>query len=786
MPAAALSAGRSAAGRPPRRPPRLPIVGLPLIGLPLAVALLAPALSGSRLLLGGDVLLFVLPQLALLRRALAGRLLAPGWEPALGLGAPLTGDLSLLAHDPWSALALALDPPLALAWGLALRLALACAGAVLLARSLRASPQAAALTGLVYALGGVACAQVDVPPYAAGLAALPWTAFALRAAAARPTALRCLLAGVPPALAALASALEPAGLGLLLGAGLALPFGARRAAAVTLAAGLACCALAAPGLVPLLGVLEQTERAQGYPWEVATRWSLHPAELPGLLVPRLAGPGGLSASALGMLERPWYGSLYLGAIPLALAGLGLARGLAGPGSGAGDRDPRRHARRHARRLLLLALPCLLWALGRFGPLLPVLYPVLPPLHGLRYPAKAFLGVWLALALLAGLGLDSTRGPGGPARLARALLAVAGAALLVGASAAAAGLSGAGLRALQPLGVALVAWALARGRPAGARRGLLLLALCDLLLAGRAGLELVPPGVWRDPPALLGAALEAQAEASWPLRVGLTDRARRATPAADGARLTAQRERRDGLHPNTGAADGLRAVDAFTSLDPLRQALLRAARARGALDERGWLRLNGAALVVCAPREAGYEDAWTLDRVQPGGRRLAALPDALPWAAVYARAERASDPRAALDRLLSPGFQPERDLIVEAPPDRPLPHTRPPSPLSPDEASSGAARLLTAGPDQLVLDCRAPSGGWLLVREGWAPGWRARVDDAPAPVLPGDLLFRAVPLPAGARRVTLEYHAPGRDAGLLLGGLAWGALVALGLRALRRG
>ncbi len=58
----------------------------------------------------------------------------------------------------------------------------------------------------------------------------------------------------------------------------------------------------------------------------------------------------------------------------------------------------------------------------------------------------------------------------------------------------------------------------------------------------------------------------------------------------------------------------------------------------------------------------------------------------------------------------------------------------------------------------------PRPGVLVVHEAWAPGWTARVDGAPAPVLRAVYLFRGLLVGPGRRAVELEYRprasAPG--------------------------
>ena len=82
------------------------------------------------------------------------------------------------------------------------------------------------------------------------------------------------------------------------------------------------------------------------------------------------------------------------------------------------------------------------------------------------------------------------------------------------------------------------------------------------------------------------------------------------------------------------------------------------------------------------------------------------------------------------------------------------------------------------PDELAFEVAPDQPGYLVVREGWARGWVATVDGAPAPILPADGVFRAVPVGAGARRVVLRYTTPGFRVGLSISLLAWLALLAL--------
>jgi hypothetical protein len=107
-------------------------------------------------------------------------------------------------------------------------------------------------------------------------------------------------------------------------------------------------------------------------------------------------------------------------------------------------------------------------------------------------------------------------------------------------------------------------------------------------------------------------------------------------------------------------------------------------------------------------------------------------------------------QAALDRLLAPDFDPTREVILEAAPQR--------RHAAPAEAPpSSPAGVHVPSPSMLEVVAELPRPGLLVVSEAWYPGWRAWVDGAPAPILHADYLLRAVELDAGYHRVRFEYR-----------------------------
>jgi hypothetical protein len=145
-------------------------------------------------------------------------------------------------------------------------------------------------------------------------------------------------------------------------------------------------------------------------------------------------------------------------------------------------------------------------------------------------------------------------------------------------------------------------------------------------------------------------------------------------------------------------------------------------------------------------------------MQPWPRALVAC--RAHW--VAARLDAARAPHAAT-------WDPGRDVAFEGP-GRPGAACR-----------SGRARAVSLLPDEERYEAESDGPGWLLVRSTHARGWRARVDGKPAVLLRADGRHRAVALPAGRHTVTLRYEPPGLWAGMILTLLAGAALAWIFLR-----
>ena len=89
------------------------------------------------------------------------------------------------------------------------------------------------------------------------------------------------------------------------------------------------------------------------------------------------------------------------------------------------------------------------------------------------------------------------------------------------------------------------------------------------------------------------------------------------------------------------------------------------------------------------------------------------------------------------------------------------------------ASTAAIDLVGYRPNSLEFRFDAPTQGWLMVTDRWAPGWRVEVNGKPAKVYGADFLFRAVKVAAGMNTVKFRYRPRGWLPSLIV---SWGTLL----------
>ncbi len=775
--------------------------GAALVAASMTVAVaatLAGAFTPARVFYQRDVHAYWWPHAEVLRRAIAEGSWTPWneWNPWEGFGAPVLADASFQLTYPPIWLSLGLEPALrfkALAMGHAL---LAALGACALARRLGLGWTAAGTAGAAYALSGPFLSAASLWHHYAGAAWLPWLLFALEGLVRRPRPAAALSLGVVAGIQLTAGSGDLCLAGAMLGgarlawylvrtrppAGRVLVLGANGALAAALALAL--------GAAQWLPTLERAREGFRTALDPRTNayWSLHPAGLADLLVPRLATELPLSEPARQALHEgrePFLASLYLGVVPIALAALGLAlraRRAAAPAAGA---------------VFLIVV-----ALGRHAPIHQWLL-ALPGFGMMRYPQKFLWPAALCVALLAALGCAAWEGRWSEAERRRArtvcglLLAAAGAMLvaawwvggppsglapLLEPADAAAGAHAAALKLVRStlllLAVALLALRRAHREQAGraATAVLLVLGAVDLVAVGHGINPLAPRELMEHRPAVVDALpdgeprLHAAAEDPACLVPGTR-------PAGWDRRWIAALAVHDTLRPPSGARWGLRGSydGEFTGLGSRWTAPFTAA-ARSRLGTPAGLRLlqlGGVTHVLTVSRSPvpGLGPAVTLSSPYVCPLQLQRVPDVLPRAYVV-HAERAgADPEAVLDGVLDPGFDPRSEVVLDSP------RAAGPAVPAADDVRFESPRLAS-----LEVEARLDAPGVLVVLEAFDRGWRATVDGAEAKVLRANGLFRAVRLSAGRHRVAFAYRPRSAAVGAVVGLIGLAAAVAgLGVR-----
>jgi len=760
-----------------------------LVGLLAFLPFLRGVLSGASLYFR-DLALYFLP---LRRLALDG--LRAGevrfWNPYLHEGVPL----SLPAVGYPLDLVQTLRPDEAgISMILALHVPLAAVGFYFLCRGLLGVPSVAAAGGaLLYALGGFVLSTVNLYVVLQAAAWAPLVVLTLARATRSASGGSVVPAALVTAVALSTTGVEIVGQAIVIGVLLGLARDGRLVrglAAAGAAVGLGAL-LCAPVLLMVAAQVGDSARSQGFTTDVVLAQSVHPFTLLQTVV------GGLYGN-LSNLADEWWGqnffprgfpyilSLYLGPAALAIAVVGST-----------GRHPAR------TRLAVLAAAGVVLSLGRWAGLAAVVDAV-PGINAFRYPVKVFFTAHLSVALLVALGLAhlaSTESrwpwrrlalvavvPGALLALAPVLPHVAPGALASFAAVffppgtapalRAALLSrvladaaiGGGL-ALATAATAMLAW---HGRLPPPRAALLVVAILgtDLLRTG-SGLNPMVTGAFFRPSPELSSVLDS-------FRVG-----RVFTCAFDSSlRYTEGRRAKGAAHETWTFAVALETLTpAFnvplrvpTALSPDLTMLVPEDR----VASPGEATCRDLEALVPRLRRAGVDTVLSADplmnpaleargelrpeRVAPFGLHVYDLATPLPRFAMATKVVPVENAEEGARLAVRPGFLEAGGVAVEG-----------------GHAASGASgriQLLEAEPGRLDLEVEANSPTVLVVRDGWAAGWRAQVDGEETLVHRANGRHQAVHVPAGRSVVRLRYRPGGLIPGLALSLLAAGCLVGL--------
>ncbi len=704
---------------------------LSLAGLAAAFAVGAIYLTRPTMFEGVDWLQLHLPARQHLAAALqAGRL--PLWNPYVALGRPFLADMETAVLYPPNLLYVLVEPSLAYAVLAVAHATLAIAGMLLLGRLLAIAPWARWLCGLLFVASEavVARAQSGQVHSSNAVCYLPLVLFLAAQLADAPGWSRVATLAVAFALQFLSGHPQIPWLSWIAVAAFALAragsgreaFRAGVALALALATALL---LAAPTLLPFLELLGQGNRGV-YGIAFSGQDAMTPFYWSSLAVP----DGGARAFY-------WEFNVYTGLLTLV-------GGVAGLLATWRERD--------GRALLAVAVVGLLLGSGTQTPAFRVFYYVVPGTSAFRLPARAALLVVVALVL--GLGLLVSR------RLSRTGAATA----LAGGAAAAALLTGvyyacapAGLVPLSP--APRVAWILATVaslalastvRPRLRSAGCIVAVVLAALDVGSA----IPSAkhAWR---------YEVRREGEPPvrdllMRLGLYE------PRGAPPRIAVPPEL---VRENAGLVYGWSNFAGYQAVS-LSRVWVFLHRSLGVPPP---LETTFPSPLIYARGPFPYDSMSLAVGVEPEQARLVGRHPADPRAYVSTGTRVVDDWHEAI-AAMSAGHDFHAVALVES--------AIASLPEGGGRSPGASARILSFAPETIEVETRSGFLGLLVLAEPWYPGWVARVDGNPEPCVPANAWMRAVRVPAGTHRVTLEFHSRWFGLGAALSIAAFAALAAL--------
>jgi hypothetical protein len=481
-------------------------------------------------------------------------------------------------------------------------------------------------------------------------------------------------------------------------------------------------------------------------------------------------------------DNYWETVCSAGLVPLVLAVVGLSR------------HPNRLARRGFLGLLVVAI---VMACGRKMGLFTLAFRFLPGMNRFRVPSRTLFLASLAVAVLAGLGidylarLDSTSvewarfrrtlrglalflamGLASCATIARLLPETAGRTARPMAGRDVSGresqqqslVERRAQRAVSQIGNDRLLWVLTVGlfvsvswtglaqvSPKRTAIGLGTLALIELGLLSQSLLTCTPLGQLVRSGQATASIGDAPRASSGPLRIAASPLA---FPDLEAALGGFEKTNVNDIFQIQHAADLYERLYAYLDEAPLeappreqpmdREADRFHARvARTVLD-----RMSVGHVITSRPSKIGGLESVEQPRACVRAIHLERNPRALPRAYVVPRAEarreRRVPPAVILDRIDA------REAVVM--PSDPLPRG-PRQPFKP-------ATWLPGAPDQVSIRVTTEAPGLLVVGNAWMPGWRAWVDGREEPVSRGDFWLQVVPLrTASEHRIELRYIPP---------------------------
>jgi hypothetical protein len=726
----------------------------------LILILYGPTILGSKTQVGIDLHTFSLPQYELFAELIQSKEL-PAWNPYLGQGSPLIGDSSFPLFYPLNLLLFFVSPQTLLILFPIIHLFFLYLGTYLLARTLKLKPNAAALAALTFTGGGVAVSQTFTTMYLGGCTWIPWALICflkcLRSSSYR--GLYFVSAALCFSLMFLVGALEYCAMTGILALLFGLVLEPRRGRTILALSLLTVLTMALCALVlwPMLNLLPYTDRGAGLSLVRAGRWSFAPLELLGLVVPKVFGCKLLPLEwVTSYAHRTWFLSIYCGCVPFVFMIQGCTRFF---------EDQR-------ARLCALIVVCFLpFAFGIFTPVYLTAYELVPAIRSMRYPAKLFMPVFLALSLLAGIGFEH----GFKSKLWRRVISTLLTLTILALVIAAANDDLALLKKLAfPLATCLcVIYCLGRAPRSKLRTYLIVLTLLDIALAAHTVLLFSPRELFDGTPTIVPVLRSLKSKA--PIRLSHLSGIKKI--AFGGDQTTAEAMKKDfsvrqSLQLNSGMAHKIGGVQVFSPLKSRRWSVLWYGAHAAGCTELFRDRLFGISHAIFTDVDDPSQVKALKMIAEHGPWKIGSFRYAAPWAAVYKRVSASKTLKESVNKIVQSSFDPRNEVVIEGVESSQWPR-----------ASTGTVSLQKYSWDTIELETQSSEDAYAVVRESWHPHWTAFVDGQKQPIYPADAIFRAVPVPKGKHTLVMKYECPGWRLGLWISALSGILVLIIGARSI---
>jgi hypothetical protein len=766
----------------------------------LTVFLLEDFLVAGRVFFYRDVHLVWHPLIeAVVRVVAAGS--PPLWDPSPGFGQPLLADPQTQIFYPLTWLNLVLKPWTYYTVLVTLHVWFSAYGMAVLTRRLGLSAIASFTAAALWVTSGPFVSLFSNCPHLVGSAWIPWVILCADRASESRALRDVILFGGAAGLQLLTGSPDMAVMTALLVATHLLTSraswapGALRTnahlAAVCAAALLIAVGLSAGQWLPTAAAAAESDR-MALPEYIRTEWSVHPL---ALLETVYAGiwrvlPLNARWQETVFKREPFLSSINLGIgtwMLVAVAALG------SPG------------RRRGLVWIGLAAGATLISLGPHTPVYPIFAKLFFPVRALRYPAKALVAAAFCVALAAGHGLDAWRLPVvdrmrgrlllafvlfiglGPAVVAGGLgldlIPAAWSSHLLDASALShSAIVAHGLTTTAVLGAVLAILAcIATGSSRAASiAGVLVAALTVAHLASshRHLNPSAPRSLYTYRPPVVDFIRDTVLPRVYVYDYGATTEVAAPPPtlasAPEGWSLAASTALAQEMSLSPEASGRWR-IDSGYELDSkglyphlLAQLGLFLRHSAGTPVHRKLLQMGGITHVISL-HEAGFEDLQQVASF-PGlfdrPIRVYAVPDTRPR--TYAVGSvRVAPGLAAFRRLVEPGFDPSREIILDEA-----------GPYDTNDGLVGVSRMVSREPDRVRIEAEMARPGYVMLLDQFSPGWQATIDGQETKPLRANLVFRAVAVPRGRHTIEWTYRPPAAFIGL--GVAAMTAVLCFGL------